>query len=209
MHSDDYIRKLRRLLRDLPAEEREDAIAYYEEYFAEAGPDKAREVMDRLGPPKTVAAGIRADHAMRSMEQDGKPRMKKGIFAVWLTVLGIFAMPIALPLAVAIFSLALTALVVVAVLILSVFLVAISVIGAGLISAVSGAVIALQSISSGIFYGGMGLAAVGAGLLLFIFALWLSRISIRGFARLVNRIRLKKSHRAPSVQNVEEVGTHA
>lgn len=37
------------LLKDLPEEEIEDAIAYYEDYFEEAGEEKEEQVIKKLG----------------------------------------------------------------------------------------------------------------------------------------------------------------
>jgi uncharacterized membrane protein len=62
-----YVKKLERHLRKLPYEERLDAVTYYSEYLAEAGPEREREVIERLGPPQRVAAEIRADAALREL----------------------------------------------------------------------------------------------------------------------------------------------
>jgi uncharacterized membrane protein len=51
----------------MPYEERLDAVNYYSEYLAEAGPEREREVIERLGPPQRVAAEIRADAALREL----------------------------------------------------------------------------------------------------------------------------------------------
>jgi uncharacterized membrane protein len=42
-------------------------VNYYSEYLAEAGPEREREVIERLGPPQRVAAEIRADAALREL----------------------------------------------------------------------------------------------------------------------------------------------
>jgi uncharacterized membrane protein len=62
-----YVKKLERCLRKMPYEERLDAVNYYSEYLAEAGPEREREVIERLGPPQRVAAEIRADAALREL----------------------------------------------------------------------------------------------------------------------------------------------
>jgi uncharacterized membrane protein len=51
----------------MPFEEREDVINYYIEYFAEAGPQREQEIIERLGPPQRVAAEIRADAALHEL----------------------------------------------------------------------------------------------------------------------------------------------
>ena len=47
------------LLKDLPEEEIEDAIAYYEDYFEEAGEEKEEQVIKELGSPEKIARMIR------------------------------------------------------------------------------------------------------------------------------------------------------
>jgi uncharacterized membrane protein len=62
-----YVKKLERCLRKMPYEERLDAVNYYSEYLADAGPDHEQEVIARLGPPQRVAAEIKADAALREL----------------------------------------------------------------------------------------------------------------------------------------------
>ncbi|MDR1292238.1 MAG: DUF1700 domain-containing protein [Clostridiales Family XIII bacterium] len=62
-----YVKKLERCLRKMPYEERLDAVNYYSEYLADAGPEREQEVITRLGPPQRVAAEIRADAALREL----------------------------------------------------------------------------------------------------------------------------------------------
>jgi uncharacterized membrane protein len=62
-----YVKKLERCLRKMPYEERLDAVNYYSEYLADAGPEREGEVIARLGPPQRLAAEIRADAALREL----------------------------------------------------------------------------------------------------------------------------------------------
>ena len=50
MNREEYLKRLSFLLKDLPEEEIEDAIAYYEDYFEEAGEEKEEKsvLMKRL-----------------------------------------------------------------------------------------------------------------------------------------------------------------
>lgn len=56
-----FLQQLRALLADTSAEEREEAIRYYEEYFDEAGPEQEQAVLAELGSPARVAAILRAN----------------------------------------------------------------------------------------------------------------------------------------------------
>lgn len=59
MSREEYIKRLSFLLKDLPEEEIEDAISYYEDYFEEAGKDKEEQVIRELGSPEKIAKIIR------------------------------------------------------------------------------------------------------------------------------------------------------
>ena len=59
MNREEYLKRLSYLLRDLPEEEIEDAISYYEDYFEEAGEDKEEQVIRELGAPEKIAKMIR------------------------------------------------------------------------------------------------------------------------------------------------------
>ena len=58
MNREEYLKRLSFLLKDLPEEEIEDAIAYYEDYFEEAGEDKEEQVIRELGSPEKIAKMI-------------------------------------------------------------------------------------------------------------------------------------------------------
>lgn len=56
----EFLERLDLLLTDLPQEERMDAIWYYEDYFADAGPENEELVLRELGSPESVAEKIRS-----------------------------------------------------------------------------------------------------------------------------------------------------
>lgn len=60
MNRKEFMEQLERLLADLPDGDREDAIAYYHDYFDEAGEENEAEVIQELGSPGKVAATIMA-----------------------------------------------------------------------------------------------------------------------------------------------------
>ena len=53
-----YLAELRRLLAPLPADERETALIYYEEYFDDAGAEETERVIGELGPARALAEQI-------------------------------------------------------------------------------------------------------------------------------------------------------
>lgn len=52
--------RLHRLLSDLPPEERNQAIKYYEDYFEDAGPENEQAILKELGSPQELANQIKA-----------------------------------------------------------------------------------------------------------------------------------------------------
>ena len=59
MTKEQFLFQLEQLLLDLPQEEREEAIAYYREYFNDAGSEDEASIIEELGTPEKVAASIR------------------------------------------------------------------------------------------------------------------------------------------------------
>lgn len=59
MSRKEYMKELAYLLQDIPDGEREEALAWYEDYFDEAGPEQEAEVIRKLGSPAKVAALIK------------------------------------------------------------------------------------------------------------------------------------------------------
>lgn len=60
MNKWEFLGRLSELLSDLAAGEREEALQYYENYFADAGAEKEAEVLSDLGSPEQVAEQIKA-----------------------------------------------------------------------------------------------------------------------------------------------------
>ena len=61
MNREEFMKKLEELLQNIPAEEREEAVHYYQDYFDDAGPEHEAEVIQELESPEKVADLIKAD----------------------------------------------------------------------------------------------------------------------------------------------------
>lgn len=61
MNRNEFLAQLERLLFDIPAQEREEALEYYNNYFDDAGAENESSVIQELGSPGKVAAIIKAD----------------------------------------------------------------------------------------------------------------------------------------------------
>jgi len=69
MNRVEFMSQLERLLGDIPESDRQDAIAYYNDYFDEAGVENEARVIQELGSPGRVAATIKADLNTSGNEQ--------------------------------------------------------------------------------------------------------------------------------------------
>ena len=182
MNIREYIEELKIHLRKLPDDDREDAISYYFEYLAEAGPNGAEEAMARLGTPAQLAAGIRADRAMEQLE-DGDANLGEGVSAVWRA--GIAAVPRT------ILAVIVTAIVILVffVIIISLFAASVGLLAGGVAGVIAGILIAPYSIPALILMIGCGLTAGTCGFFLFRFSIWVSKHLLYGIAGTFNGIR--------------------
>lgn len=76
MRRDKFMKELEYLLQDIPDEDKADAIAYYQDYLEEAGPENEEKVIQDFGSPERVAAIIRAD--IYGTLEDGGEFTEKG-----------------------------------------------------------------------------------------------------------------------------------
>lgn len=61
MKREEFMRELEYLLRDIPESDRMDAVAYYNDYFDEAGIENEQRVIQELGSPEKVAKTMKED----------------------------------------------------------------------------------------------------------------------------------------------------
>ncbi len=110
MTKKEFLDDLNKRLKRLPEQERSDAIKFYEEYFDEAGAENEQKVIAELRSPAHIASKILFEYAekeassvkvFKKKEDRKSDSAKDGVKAVWFTILGIFAAPIAIPLAIA------------------------------------------------------------------------------------------------------------
>lgn len=69
----EFMRQLEKLLQDIPEQERLDAMAYYNDYFDEAGEENEEQVLRELGSPEQVAANIKEDLGIEPEKEEKKP----------------------------------------------------------------------------------------------------------------------------------------
>ncbi len=200
MNKQEFMSQLEILLRNIPTQERIEALQYYNDYFEDAGVENEQEVLAALGTPEKVAENIKRDlyqnRYNESIEQDKVERgkelvkyqegaqnteqttsttSKKG----WSTgaivlciILGIFVLPIIVPIAIAvvavIVSLLIAVVAVIASVIFAIGVVAVVLLVTGVILAFVGCLGIALSPLAGLGVIGSGLIMVAVGLLFFM-----------------------------------------
>jgi uncharacterized membrane protein len=183
----EFLRKLQLELYKLPRHEIDDAIAYYNEYFEEAGPDQEQAVIKELGTPSKIATQIKADYAVRQLESMDSNRGNRAdgnsgnagnynnagnagntgkapgkLSAAWWVVIGIvggiFAAPIAIPVAFAL-----------AAILVSLFIGIVALLIAGLVTAIVLIVLSIVAVILGLTLlatsGPLAVLVIGLGLM--------------------------------------------
>lgn len=206
MNRIEFMNRLEQLLWSLPAEERSDALKYYNDYFDDAGPEREQEVIRELISPEHVAKTIlegmnqgknsgwndnqyQNEKYWNEQRTDGgysydtskAPQGMKFKMPVWGWILILVTLPVTLPVILGIFSTII-----------------------GLFFAVFGVVIGFFTGGIGLFFGavalfgtgfsGLGCFCLGLGCLMecivFLivpFAIWLFRGAIPGIYRFIKK----------------------
>ncbi len=68
----EFMKELEQLLPDIPSEEREEALRYYNGYFEDAGEEREEDIIKELGSPAKVAAIIKADLSANPDERESR-----------------------------------------------------------------------------------------------------------------------------------------
>lgn len=83
MNKTEFLTQLRaRLDGRMGKEEINNALSYYEEYFADAGPEREQEVIEELGTPETVANQVFGEQAARYVPPQSGRRSRAGVIAL-------------------------------------------------------------------------------------------------------------------------------
>lgn len=164
MNRNQFLSKLAAELSSLPKEEIEAAMEFYTEFLDDVGKENEEEAIKSLGDPKKIASQIKADYAVRQMDEETEEKPyspKRGLSAVKWTLLGIFSAPIVAPLAIVSGCVAIALLIAFLAIIVSA---GICVVALG-ICAVVLIVVGIMSISvsvpAALLLAGVGLAALG------------------------------------------------
>ncbi len=132
MDKNTFLSELSRRLRGIPKADYDDAMNYYVEYFMDAGVGESDDVIGLVGTPEENAARIMeecTDKQFKKAEKEGG--VKNSSRALWYIILGLFAAPIAFPIAIALAAVVFSVLVAVIAVIGSLILASVGIVIAG------------------------------------------------------------------------------
>lgn len=191
MNKHTFLQRLERALRHIPKDDREDAIAYYTEYFEEMGADDNLDVSQSVGKPEEIAKEIIATCTEKHIEdQKAQGGVKNSATVIWMIILAIFAAPIALPLAIAGIALLFAILITLLAFIFSIFCAGTALVIAGVM--LFTAVFFVATFGQGLVCAGIGCLMLGFGLLLLVGMIKFGDLCIRAIAALFKALFFRK-----------------
>lgn len=186
-----------------PPDELERILAYYTEYFDEAGPQGEGRVIRELGTPAELVGRVlgaqrsRTVPAERDCPPEGAARERHGLGTLWKVLLAICAAPIAIPLILVVVAMVLGLVVLILALVAGVAVGGVVAIGAGVFTACAGfSVLFSAGLPTMMFFCGVGLLSSGVGLLLIAGSFLLAGLCFRGMAALLGRWLNRREVRA-------------
>ncbi|AKP64239.1 hypothetical protein FC99_GL000466 [Levilactobacillus koreensis JCM 16448] len=176
----DYIQAVQKLLGQLTTAEQQDVIEYYQEYLMDAGIETYEQAVDELGTPRSLARKVLADYSIRSSSQESQSiksrsdiqATKNNVKTVWLIILALLSTPVTIPILILIGALFVAFAAVIFGLVVAAFAVFLSIIAVGVLGVVLGVTTFFQAPWTGVFYLGMGLAALGASWIGWLIVKW-------------------------------------
>ena len=69
MNRFEYMRRLEDLLSDISPSEKEEALTYYNDYFNDAGQENEKQVIEELGSPEQVSAGVKEGLGLQTYDR--------------------------------------------------------------------------------------------------------------------------------------------
>lgn len=193
MDKREYMKQLAYRLRKLPKEDYERAMEYFCEYFEDAGVANEQIAIRDLGSPEDAANQIIQDIAYEALEYPKQEKIeRKKLSVIWITILAVFASPIALPLAFGILMLIIGILFAALVVVLSVAFSAAVTVGVSVFGVIGGIILSFQAPANGIATLGLSLCSLGIGMLITLWAIRLTRAFRNWIPKLLRKFLKKK-----------------
>lgn len=183
MNREEYMKCLRYRLRRLPKEDFDKAVAYFEEYFEDAGPEAEQQAVKDLGTPESAADAIIRELAVQNSKEP-EQNVKKGISNIWVGTLAVCVLPIGLPLALCAGALLFAVVITVLALLFSLAVTALAFAAISIPCVCVGVIFLFASPADGIATIGLGLLGGGVG----VWILKGSTLLCRKFLNLMTRL---------------------
>lgn len=199
MTKNEYMKTLAYSLRHLPKEDFHQAMDYFEEYFADAGPENEQKAIEDLGMPEEAAKELILNLAVKNVEEPPKT-VKHSFKAVWVGLLAICAAPIALPLAFCLVAVIAALIFAILCVLGGILISAFAVIAAAVIGLIGGIALLFTSFANGIATLGFSLLCAGGGILFSYVIFYLCKWFLQKSAQFLGRI-IKKGGRKHEANN--------
>lgn len=190
MNKNEYMKVLAHSLRRLPKEDFDQAMEYFEEYFADAGPENEQKAIEDLGTPKEAAKELIMNLAAKNASEPPKT-VKRSFKAVWICLLAVCAAPIALPLTLALVVLVASLILAALFLLVSIWVGALAVIATAVIGLVGGIALLFQTPANGLATLGFSFLCAGIGIagtyLMFLLCKWFLQKSVQFLGKIMKR----------------------
>jgi len=194
MNKNTYISELSRRLRRLPKADYDDAMNYYVEFLQDSGVDDTADVTQLVGNVDDVANKILEECSVKQFEKVEKEGgVKNNTKAIWYVILGIFAAPIAFPLALTAVILIFTFFIVIASVIIALIVSSFAVVFAGV--AAIPAVFWAETGSQAMIILGIVCVAIAIGVLMCIAFYKLGELFVKLVIRIFRGVSKKNKER--------------
>lgn len=189
-----FMLELENRLRHLTDDDKFDALEYYSEYIDDLNLPPEGDVCAHLGTPKEVARQIIAQTTERRVEEMQEKETTKGFGSVvWLAILGIFASPLAFPLAIVAVVLVFTFFITIGSIIFAFGVSGVACILSGVLAAVLS--ITTAGIAQKFILLGSGLLVVGLGIMFLILTRLLAKFMVKVVSGIIRKAASKHSKR--------------
>ncbi|MCL2839974.1 MAG: DUF1700 domain-containing protein [Defluviitaleaceae bacterium] len=193
----EFLTQLENRLKVLPVNERQDALDYYEGYISDAENETA--AIAQLGTPGEVAANILANYVSKTPSHGYSRTVRKegagGAKTAVMVILALFAIPIGLPLAIALAAVAFSLFIALLSVVFAVGVTGVALVVSGIIAIVTFPIFLVQDFSSALVVGGTGLIGLGLGIWFIRLTTTLTRWGFPRVARFTaNKILRRNTH---------------
>ncbi len=204
MNRMEFMAELESLLQDIPAEERIEAIRYYNNYFDDAGPEMERQILWELGDPSRAAAEVKAGLGERN-EASGEyretgyaakepPRTSRILKVVLIILIVLVGAPIVFPVGAAVLGVIFGALAVVFMIFLAFVIAAFAFAAAGVAVFCVGVINVVPEFAAGLTLMGIGMILTVLGVIGLVASVKLCVVAIPGIIRGIVWICRKPFH---------------